>query len=77
MVEVESLISDIQQFLEDKQPPYMTKLPRLHPDNLLYRTLQCFETLLSELKEQEEALSDLDDKVDYLEDEIGRLESER
>jgi len=77
MIEVESLISDIQEALEDKPPPYMAKLPRLHPDNLLYRTLQGFETLLSELREQEERIRELEDKIDYLEDEIGRLELER
>jgi phage shock protein A len=84
MHEVDSLVADIQQALQDKKPPYMDKRYRLHPDSLLYRSLQVIEDLILEIRERDNELVELEEKfkdlekvVDDLEDEIRDLVNKR
>jgi cell division protein FtsB len=80
MTDVDSLMNDIQEALHNKKPPYIEKRNRLHPDDLLYRTLQVLEDLMSEIREQQDEIMDLEDRykdlvevVDDLEDQISDL----
>jgi chromosome segregation ATPase len=80
MRDADNLLNDIQEALHNKKPPYIEKRNRLHPDELLYRTLQVLEDLMSEIREQQDELVDLEDKykdlvevVDDLEDQISEL----
>jgi hypothetical protein len=76
MADFDSLLNDIQEYLQDKVPPYLKKLPRLHPDDLLYRTLHMLEDLEAEIRELEEVIHSQEEALDSLEGDIARLENE-
>ena len=76
MTDTDSLINDLQDYLQDKQPPYLRKLERLHPDNLIYRMLLKLEDMELEIKDLQVANEDLESEVEDLERDIARLENE-
>lgn len=76
MTDTDSLINDLQDYLLDKQPPYLRKLERLHPDNLIYRMLLKLEDMEMEIKELQVANEDLENEIEDLEYVIARLENE-
>lgn len=76
MTDTDSLINDLQDYLQDKQPPYLRKLERLHPDNLIYRMLLKLEDMEMEIKELQVAKEDLENEIEDLEYVIARLENE-
>jgi hypothetical protein len=76
MTDTDSLINDLQDYLQDKQPPYLRKLERLHPDNLIYRMLLKLEDMEMEIKELQVANEDLENEIEDLEYVIARLENE-
>lgn len=76
MTDTDSLINDLQDYLQDKQPPYLRKLERLHPDNLIYRMLLKLEDMEMEIKELQVANEDLESEIEDLEYVIARLENE-
>lgn len=76
MTDTDNLINDLQDYLQDKQPPYLRKLERLHPDNLIYRMLLKLEDMELEIKELQVANEDLESEVEDLERDIARLENE-
>jgi len=64
MVDVtDNLINDIQDYFQDKEPPYMKKMPRLHPDNLLHRALLKIEDMQLEIDEQRSEIKDLEYEI--------------
>jgi transcriptional regulator of aromatic amino acid metabolism len=76
MTDTDSLINDLQDYLQDKQPPYLRKLERLHPDNLIYRMLLKLEDMELEIKELQVANEDLESEIKDLEYVIAGLENE-
>jgi hypothetical protein len=76
MSDIDNLINDLQEYLEDKQPPYLRKLERLHPDNLIYRMLLKLEDMEEEIRELQTEKKDLESEIEDLEYDIARLENE-
>lgn len=76
MTDTDSLINDLQDYLQDKQPPYLRKLERLHPDNLIYRMLLKLEDMESEIRELKDVIHSQEERLDSLEGEIAILENE-
>jgi len=76
MSDIDNLINDLQEYLEDKQPPYLRKLERLHPDNLIYRMLLKLEDMEEEIRELQVEKKDLESEIDDLEYNIACLENE-
>lgn len=76
MTDTDSLINDLQDYLQDKQPPYLRKLERLHPDNLIYRMLLKLEDMESEIRELKDVINSQEEEIDSLEGEIAILENE-
>jgi cell division protein FtsB len=73
MTDIDNLINDLQEYLQDKTPPYLRKLERLHPDNLIYRMLLTLEDLECENRELNVRVKDLEDEIEDLEYEIVEL----
>jgi len=76
MSDIDNLINDLQEYLEDKQPPYLRKLERLHPDNLIYRMLLKLEDMEEEIRELQVEKKDLESEIEDLEYDIARLEND-
>ena len=76
MSDIDNLINDLQEYLQDKQPPYLRKLERLHPDNLIYRMLLKLEDMEEEIRELQVEKKDLESEIEDLEYDIARLENE-
>lgn len=76
MTDTDNLINDLQDYFQDKQPPYLRKLERLHPDNLIYRMLLKLEDMESEIRELKDVINSQEEALDSLEGEIAILENE-
>jgi hypothetical protein len=76
MTDIDDLINDLQEYLQEKQPPYLRKLDRLHPDALIYRMLLKLEDMESEIKELKDVIHSQEETLDSLEGEIAILENE-
>jgi len=67
MADIDNLINDIQEYLEDKEPAYLKRQPRLHPDNLLYAAAVKIEEMLFEIDDLREELKDCEYEIRELE----------
>jgi peptidoglycan hydrolase CwlO-like protein len=76
MSDIDDLINDLQEYLQEKQPPYLRKLDRLHPDALIYRMLLKLEDMEAEIRELQVEKKDLESEIDDLEYDIARLEND-
>jgi hypothetical protein len=76
MVDADDLINDLQEYLESRQPVYLRKLDRLHPDKLIYRMLLVLDDQSFEIKELKETIRSQEDALEDLEGDIARLENE-
>jgi len=76
MVDADDLIHDLEEYLESKQPVYLRKLDRLHPDKLIYRMLLVLEDQEFEIRELKETIRSQDDALEDLENDVARLENE-
>ena len=67
MADIDNLINDIQEYFEDKEPAYLKKQPRLHPDSLLHAALLKIEDMQSEIDDLREELKDCEYEIRDLE----------
>ncbi len=74
MTDIDDLINDLQEYLQEKQPPYLRKLDRLHPDALIYRMLLKLEDMEEEIRELKVEKKDLERERDDLEYDVSRLQ---
>lgn len=63
MTKVDDLVNDIKEVLCDRTALELGRLPRLHPDRLLHRTIQLIQELEDELDERNEEIKDLEAEI--------------